>query len=476
MTHISSTPSTFPENKTPKVVVVGAGLAGLTTAYRLRQNGADVHVYEAHNRVGGRVFSAHINSKVIELGGQSIKVVELGGQNITDGGKAKNFHRLVKEFELELIGRSINVNFSYFTGEKLIPLQQLMNDRLFDPEALKKQLDDLVKRSKNMREILNGILDQEDPLYKALEVRLTGYEGGPLDELSPFYVDTLYHMLLGGVTAVHQVEGEERNYVHFLQIKGGNSLLPEKMARILDDRLHLNTPLKRVSKDSKGSFVLTFQNDKKIEADILILAIPCSVFDDIVFEEEIIPLERLEMIRSVRYGTNSKIILPFSEVPATSMVCINDHVMSYYDVITKTITLYCTGALSQFTNDTILEPYSQCKSMIENGFGDPGPSCVVPTYAKDQAFGTYEGPVGYSWPNDPYVKGSYAYIAHGQETALTAIKEEQEERVKTLFAPVDQKLYFAGEHTSILLDVPGTMEAACESGERAARMILKTLK
>ena len=39
--------------------------------------------------------------------------------------------------------------------------------------------------------------------------------------------------------------------------------------------------------------------------------------------------------------------------------------------------------------------------------------------------------------------------------------------------PIDQKLYFAGEHTSILMEFPGTMEAACESGERAARMILK---
>jgi hypothetical protein len=27
--------------------------------------------------------------------------------------------------------------------------------------------------------------------------------------------------------------------------------------------------------------------------------------------------------------------------------------------------------------------------------------------------------------------------------------------VKTLFAPIDEQLYFAGEHTSILFDVPG---------------------
>lgn len=96
-----------------------------------------------------------------------------------------------------------------------------------------------------------------------------------------------------------------------------------------------------------------------------------------------------------------------------------------------------------------------------------------PCFAKDQSFTPYEGPVGYSWPNDPYAKGSYSYISPGQESLLTATREEEKKTVKTLFSSIDQKLYFAGEHTSILLECPGTMEAACESGERIARLIAK---
>ncbi len=99
----------------------------------------------------------------------------------------------------------------------------------------------------------------------------------------------------------------------------------------------------------------------------------------------------------------------------------------------------------------------------------------IPQYAQDESFQVYDGAVGYSWPNDPYAKGSYSYIAPGQEAILTAMKEEQGEPVKTLFAPIDRRLYFAGEHASIFMDVPGTMEAACESGERTARMILNGL-
>lgn len=112
--------------------------------------------------------------------------------------------------------------------------------------------------------------------------------------------------------------------------------------------------------------------------------------------------------------------------------------------------------------------------MVEMGFGDACPPFVTPQFAKDQAFVSYEGPVGYSWPNDPYAKGSYSYISPGQESLLTEMSEEKGEKFKTLFAPIAQKIYFAGEHTSIFMEAPGTMEAACESGERVARTILQT--
>lgn len=55
----------------PKIAVVGAGLAGLTAAYRLHQRGHDVHVYEARQRPGGRVLSVKIGESYDELGGEN---------------------------------------------------------------------------------------------------------------------------------------------------------------------------------------------------------------------------------------------------------------------------------------------------------------------------------------------------------------------------------------------------------------------
>ena len=282
-------------------------------------------------------------------------------------------------------------------------------------------------------------------------------------------------MILGGMATAYPGTQEESNCLHLTQFEGGAALLPENLARALGDHLHLNTPLTKISKNAEGSFVLTFQTSEEIQADILVLTIPCPVYQDIHFDKNIIPPKKLEAIKNVHYGTNAKIIVPTSTIsPDKRDGCfINDRIATRLHP-NHYLLLYYTGASSHFTQDTILQTYCQEKPMIELGFGSSSLPPTTPVIAKDQSFASYEGPVGHSWPNDPYAKGSYSYIAAGQEALLTQIQEDGEESVRTLFAPIDQQLYFAGEHTSILLEVPGTMEAACESGERTARMIVNS--
>jgi monoamine oxidase len=458
-----STASSFAEQRSPTVIVVGAGLAGLTTAYRLQQKGINVHVYEARGRVGGRVFTAVVG------GG----VAELGGQNITDGGKADNMRRLIGEFDLELAEIRFNLSHSFFDGKIFIPGHLLYN-RGFNPEELQLKLADLAQKSQNMKEVLDALFEEEDPLHKILSMRLAAYEGASVEKLSPVYVETLYHMLLGGVCSVH-----ENNCIDLVSIKGGTTLLPERLAGSLGVRVHLKMPLTAISKALDGSYDLTFQNGQKVQADILVLAIPCSVYSTIAFGKNLIPEDRLAAIKNVQYGTNAKILIPFAQEPpekVASRFASHRSFVSFFGPNCHVLILYYTGEAGRFSAETLLETYQQDRPMIEMGFGDLCPPFEAPIYARDESFASYEGPVGYSWPNDPYAKGSYSYIAPGQEKLLTATHNDNGEVVKTLFAPIDHTLYFAGEHAAILMDVPGTMEAACESGERAARMISRTLK
>jgi len=58
-----------------RIVIVGAGIAGLTAGHRLHQQGADVRILEGQDRVGGRMYSQRgffPNGQVAELGGELI--------------------------------------------------------------------------------------------------------------------------------------------------------------------------------------------------------------------------------------------------------------------------------------------------------------------------------------------------------------------------------------------------------------------
>ena len=53
-----------------QIIVVGAGIAGLTAAYQLQNNGVDVVVLEASSRVGGRMTTDFIDGYIIDRGAQ----------------------------------------------------------------------------------------------------------------------------------------------------------------------------------------------------------------------------------------------------------------------------------------------------------------------------------------------------------------------------------------------------------------------
>ena len=63
------------ERRAAKVVVVGAGLAGLSATYRLRQHGINAVLYDAQERLGGRCWSItefFDNGQTAEHGGQYV--------------------------------------------------------------------------------------------------------------------------------------------------------------------------------------------------------------------------------------------------------------------------------------------------------------------------------------------------------------------------------------------------------------------
>ncbi|MFL6557279.1 MAG: flavin monoamine oxidase family protein, partial [Bacillus sp. (in: firmicutes)] len=107
----------------PRIVIVGAGLAGLTCAYRLKQAGITSTVYEATERVGGRCWTRRGYF-------QEAQIVERGGELIdTDH---KEIQELAKELGLELDNlikaETIGTKPFYFFDQRPYSVTDVTND------------------------------------------------------------------------------------------------------------------------------------------------------------------------------------------------------------------------------------------------------------------------------------------------------------------------------------------------------------
>ena len=58
--------------KRPDVIVLGAGISGLTAAYRLKQAGVDVRVLEARDRAGGRAWRISLGETFFDAGCEAL--------------------------------------------------------------------------------------------------------------------------------------------------------------------------------------------------------------------------------------------------------------------------------------------------------------------------------------------------------------------------------------------------------------------
>lgn len=446
--------------KSPKIVVIGGGVSGLTVAYRLHKKGMDVELYEARNRLGGRVFT-------VNIGGH---LAELGGQNLLDGGEAKHLVALIDEIGLETESKKRIFHFNYYENGKKVCLQELIREKGFTPESLELKLKTIGQTAQNMEEVVQALFGKEDLLYKFCSVLLAGYEGASIEKLSTKYIGTLYHILLGGLSSSHQRSGvEESGYLDYLIVKGGNARLAERLAEKLSHRVHRNYPLIGITKSPQGAYLLTFQNGQKISADLVVLTIPCPVFKDISMSEQVISSKRKQEITSIQYGTTAKILVLAQHINEEQFT--NGKIVAFMNRDNHIITMYYIKEHGKFTANSIQEAFLKGFPFMQTMY-QVAPS-LKPAIALDQSFAFYEEAVGHSWPNDPFAQGSYSCIGAGQEEAFLSTTEVKGETVKTLFAPIENSLFFAGEHTSILFDVGGTMEAAVESGERMARLVEK---
>ena len=100
----SSSFSNFFIGTKPKVIIIGAGFAGLSAAYYLHKKKIDFVILEARNRISGRVFSHTMDEK-------ENLIIELGAEWV--GNSHERMQNLCNEFGLELQNNQFDSHLIY---------------------------------------------------------------------------------------------------------------------------------------------------------------------------------------------------------------------------------------------------------------------------------------------------------------------------------------------------------------------------
>ncbi len=397
-----------------RVVIVGAGFAGLAAADALRGGGAEVTVLEARDRVGGRVWSVQFGDGA---------VVERGGEFVLPGYEA--MESLAARFGIPLVLKGTPYGRRIPVGEEA---------------ATQAELEDVVARigaapvaaAGSVAEAVDA-LGLEPRLATLVKNRVATSNGHPSEDLEA-------SVLAEGASTF----GDFDNFT----LEGGNQRLATALAAELGDAVRLGAPVRRVRWSEDAVAVAT--DDGEVEADAAVIAIPTAPLADIEFDP---PLSgaTAEALRAVTYGQNSKLFVRLrSPAPPSAIVSVAGHFWSYTQLGPEgepaPFVVGYTGtaaAIEALGGDAEPERWHAALLALRSDLDlDPDPGAALLS----------------SWHEDPWVRGSYS-----ARSVSSPIRDDD------LARPIG-RLHFAGEHTAG--EWHGLMEGALRSGRRAAEQVL----
>ena len=481
------------------VAVVGAGLAGLMAARRLRQHRVRVTVFEARHQVGGRVLSN------IEF--SSGRITEEGAELI--GSFHTTWLALAREYGLAVISR-MDQDLHYqraglsakLTLDKplcmneIIELEKAMNTRVLKPIAdYARQIADPSqpwKQETTLKAYDISVADalvkyckvdkhKDERLWKRIEHLLVNNEVAPLEEMN--FLGLLCKVKGGQGPRFGSDPTNLMGYWEELEIfrcADGCQTLARKIAEEIQTDENEKKPKKHpaelrlrtavtdinLSKQGVALRVKAIKSDGKFadgppvsiphRYDYVILAIPPSVWADVKITADGRDAHPKDEIGLMGMGPAVKF---FSEVKER------------FWIKGKAAPFGGSLRLGQVWEGTDNQTRVGKQGIVLSVFAGPvfggrrvptpgefeaGLKLLYPGYARN----LNRPPLFSDWPNVPFIKTGYASPRNGQIFTIG----------KKLSESFRDRMFFAGEHTQ--MDFFGYMEGALRSGERAAEKLM----
>ena len=428
-----------------RVLVAGAGLAGLAAARDLEARGADVTVIEARDRVGGRVWtmrSAFHRDQHAEAGADLIESEQeavVGLARDLGLGLAPILRRGFGYCGADRRGRVCIQSVDRAFRPVWEPLQHLVADyRLTEQRWDGAIARDLGRQS--VAEWLRRI--HADPVVSG---RFRGLRG-------LFLADPEDLSLLA---LVDFFAGDAFGHGKMMRLIDGNDRLATEAAARLRRPVRLRCVLRRVSARRRRvvAKLESASRLQELEADYLVAALPATTLREVAWHADVPPTQRDAFAR-LRYGSATRLLVQFgrrfwrkagrpnafgSDQPTGAVWDGNEQQTGPEGILSLLAGGRASAELQTIVRSEGVDGVVRRLSWL----GQPAPARVWRMVV---------------WEDDPWAGGGYAYFDPGFDP-----------RLRDWLARPAGRVVFAGEHTSIRWQ--GYMNGAVESGQRAAREV-----
>ncbi|HXU51597.1 MAG TPA: FAD-dependent oxidoreductase [Casimicrobiaceae bacterium] len=467
---------------TPKpldIVIVGAGLAGLVSAYELEQRGHRVTILEADPRhIGGRVRTMRFgDGRYGEFGAMRIPtrhlltrhyVAELGlplRPFVFSNPQAYYFirgerHRIADVKAVARLFRLADAEkdkspddlWAESVGKALASLDEADRKSLVSPGISTPRLRALDQKT------LQQLCEDAGLSEEAIE--FLAVTGGSETILPTAATETLREEMLEVWT-----QG-------FDEIVGGTDTLASALAAKLKSKPRLGAEVIRLTQSADGrragAIYRVNGQQRKAEGDYLLCTLPCPVLSRLVVEPGFSG-PKWRAIRELAYDSSTKVLAlanrrfweaddgiygggTFTDLPLATAYYPSDNAEAKDPRVSRgpgvLLASYSWGQTARRLASLAHRPRSA--NVIEHL------ARVHPQLARA---GAIRQTASWSWDNHPFASGAFAWFNAGQHTTL----------YRDLIAPAG-RIHFAGEHASL---THTWMQGALESGLRATREMLE---